>query len=115
VITAGADVNAADISGMTPLHQTAYFNKPKLAELLLANGADAEAKNHDGVAPMHCVGSKEMAQLLLSHGAAINIRDNKGKAVLDHIDKKDHELEAFLREHGARTGTELNEEQKKGE
>jgi len=42
----GADVNAKDNKGATPLRQVATINHKDMAELLIAKGADANAKDH---------------------------------------------------------------------
>jgi ankyrin repeat protein len=48
----GADVNAKDDSGITPLHWAANNGNKAVAELLIAKGADVEAKNNDGRTPL---------------------------------------------------------------
>jgi ankyrin repeat protein len=67
----GADVNAKDVSGLTPLHFSA--NK-ETAELLIANGADVNAKDDDGVTPLHWAETKEIVELLIAGGADVNAR-----------------------------------------
>jgi ankyrin repeat protein len=52
-LAAGADVNAKDKYGFTPLYQTARFGHKEVAELLIANGADVNAKMLDGGDNLH--------------------------------------------------------------
>ena len=50
---AGADVNAKDERGFTPLMRAAgnYSQNPQVVEALLTAGADVNAKDKDGWAP----------------------------------------------------------------
>ena len=51
-LRAGADLNARDGRGNTPLHQAAHFNKnPSVAAELLKAGADLNARNGHGNTP----------------------------------------------------------------
>ena len=90
-LAAGADVNAADVTFGNPLHiaiESRYTNRREIVvELLLAKGADVNAKNSRGWTPaeslertagaMMLVGAtneelaanNEIAGLLLQHGA----------------------------------------------
>jgi ankyrin repeat protein len=110
----GANPNRKGDCGYTSLHTGAESGNVEVVTLLLKYGADIEAKDGGGRTPMHLAETKELAQLLLGQGAAINVKDNEGKTALDYR-KPESELAAFLRERGAKTGTELDEEQKKGE
>ena len=44
-LAAGADVNAKDESGWTPLHPATYSGHKEVVELLIANGANVNAKS----------------------------------------------------------------------
>jgi len=71
-LASGADVNAKDENGETPLGH-ADRNKLAVAELLIANGADVNAKDKFGH-PLLLLASKswEFAELLISNGAEVN-------------------------------------------
>ncbi|MBX7074048.1 MAG: ankyrin repeat domain-containing protein [Pirellulales bacterium] len=47
-VDAGADVNARNEAGNSPLHETAIRGAADVVKLLLDKGADAAAVNHDG-------------------------------------------------------------------
>ncbi|HBB33888.1 MAG TPA: serine/threonine protein kinase [Cyanobacteria bacterium UBA8803] len=62
--------------GITPLH---VAPSQEIAQLLIANGADINAKTEDGIIPLQLVKSKEVAEVLLSRGVelepeAINLK-----------------------------------------
>jgi ankyrin repeat protein len=50
LLDAGADVNAKDVRGMTPLMMsvTSEYQRPEVVRLLLVRGADSEAKSLEG-------------------------------------------------------------------
>src|SRR5262249_20812227 len=49
LIDRGADVNAANLDGITPLH---LASSPLMAELFLRNGANLEARSRMGETPL---------------------------------------------------------------
>ena len=67
----GADVNAKDGGGWTPLHHATEAGHKEIAELLIANGADVNAKDKYGRTPLDwavMLGKPEIADLLRKHG-----------------------------------------------
>jgi len=67
----GADVNAVNGGGDTPLHLAAMHCNTEAAVLLLAAGADASAKNKYGQPPLTLakrLSCTEMIELLLKSG-----------------------------------------------
>ena len=68
----GALVNAKAEYEMIPLHMATNNSNKEMISLLLENGADIEAKDHDGfTAIFHAIDSEslEMVKLLIERGA----------------------------------------------
>jgi len=68
LIAEGADVNAKDKLGDTPLQVAAYQGHKEIAELFIANGAYVNAKSDNGRTPLDWADG-ETADLLRKHGA----------------------------------------------
>jgi hypothetical protein len=67
----GADVNAKDDWGMTPLHEATREGHKEITDLLLTNGADVNAKDGSGRTPLDwAIDFKhtETADLIRKHG-----------------------------------------------
>jgi uncharacterized protein len=76
-------LNQFGADGWTPLHLAAYFGHNKIAEMLLAQGADvtARSRNSTGNTALHAAlagNHKLVAGLLLGHGADVNAADAAG-------------------------------------
>ena len=52
LISYGADVNARQLQGYTPMHSAAHKGSNDIAELLLKNGADINARTDNGKTPL---------------------------------------------------------------
>jgi len=77
----GADVNATDELGESPLHIAAVRGFLQAAEMLVAKAADVNAGDVRGLTPLHAAawsGSNEIVALLIDKGADINARDEDG-------------------------------------
>ena len=115
-LQAGADLNHKD---WTPLHKTAYYNKPEVAKVLLANGAQVNVRGNDGMTPLHRAAEHnkpEVAKVMLANGAQVNVRDKYGRTALDRAMGfgrvcaccgASSEIRALLRQHGAKRGGQL--------
>lgn len=75
----GADVNARDEDGMTPLMNAAAQGDPGLIHCLLAAGADTQARDNEGKTPlMHAItGNRysEVAELIKRGHTAVALAE----------------------------------------
>ena len=70
LIYAGANVNARDNDGNTPLHETFLTD---VEEELLKLGADVNARNKDGETPIFTNVDDDAIPLFIKHGADLTI------------------------------------------
>jgi ankyrin repeat protein len=85
LIADGADVNAAQGDGATPLHWAVYRLDAELVELLLDRGANADVANRYGSSPLAeavKAGNAELVALLLDAGADANSPNLDGQTTL---------------------------------
>ena len=88
-----------------------------VAELLIAKGADVNAKVDVGGTPLHFAAAldhKEIAELLIAaKGADLNAKDILGETPLDWaIEFEEPEISDLLRKQGGKTSEELKAEGK---
>lgn len=84
-LAAGADVELrCKGCGGTALSHVA---SKQVLELLIANGADANAKNNNGESPLHHAATKEVAELLIANSADLSAKDDSGETHLHHAAK----------------------------
>ena len=82
-IAAGADVNAADDRGATPLMYAALFDGPDFVKALVDRGANVNAANKYGsTALMWAAGQTPNVKLLLDRGADVKARATGGVTAL---------------------------------
>lgn len=117
-LEAGADVNARNQHGDTPLHTLMrllgwnHSFVPAAIDLLQAGGADLNAQADGGVTPLHLAsgswtnwgswGHPSAVESLVRAGADVNVRDERGRTPLDEaIASGNPAAIALLLEHGA--------------
>jgi ankyrin repeat protein len=99
LLDAGADVNAPDKNGATPLHRAVRTRCAAAVRCLLEKGSDATLKNKSGSTPFHLAvqntghggtgaetarsAQRQIIQGFLRFGLNPALKDGKGKSVLD--------------------------------
>ena len=79
LIARGADVEARDDDGWTPLF---WIASPDAAQALIEAGCDANALNNDGWTALHCCLNVEVRDVLVNAGADLSIQDGNGATAL---------------------------------
>lgn len=75
-------VSAKDNAGQTPLHTAAAASNKRIAELLIAKGADVNARDNGGNTALHRAVGVEICELLINNGAQVNGKNNIGRTPL---------------------------------
>ena len=82
----GADIQARDWEGATPLHKAASNGNPEVVTVLVEAGADSEARDKESATPLHKAasynGNPEVVTALVEAGANIEARNKEGKTSL---------------------------------
>ncbi|CAH0057575.1 unnamed protein product [Clonostachys solani] len=85
-----------DYENNTPLHRLRNIGSPELSvdssagllDALLKRGADINAQNKQGKAPLHCVaetaGNSHLIRILVNQGASLSMRDGSGVTPLGY-------------------------------
>jgi len=113
-LATGVDVNTKNEQGRGwyLIHYAALDGHKEIVELLIAEGANVNAKANNGKTSLHNAayrGHKEIAELLIANGADVNGKDFANKTPLDtstHYEKP--EITTLLREHGGKSGAEFS-------
>jgi uncharacterized protein len=85
LLATGADINAAQVDGMTALHWAVYNDDAETAGLLVRSRANVNATNRYGVPPLSIActnGNATLVRLLLDAGANANASLPGGETVL---------------------------------
>lgn len=104
LIQEGADVNAVDRAGRSPIYVAASNGHAKVVEILLSKGASVHGAL-TRLPPLHGAayyGHVDVTAILLAQGAAINGKDRAGTTALHQAAMGGQsEMIAFLANHGA--------------
>jgi hypothetical protein len=98
LVKAGANVNAQDKNGASPLHRSVRTRCAEAVRCFLDMGCDATLPNHSGSTPFHLAvqdtgrggagtdaaraAQRQIIQLFLSAGISTSLKDGKGKTVV---------------------------------
>lgn len=101
-LSLGANPNAVDAEGKTPLHHAARYGETEAVKLLLDGGASPNMADAEGSTPLHCAAHGtmiEVVKLLLAAGASPDQKDNSGKTPIDCSASRD--ITALLKSQSA--------------
>jgi ankyrin repeat protein len=106
IVKDGANVNATDTNGVTPIHIASEKGHTEIVRFLVNNGADVHCKDTDGDTPLHDAadhGRLEIVRFLVSNGSDINCKDREdGNTPLHLAVTEGHtEIVRFLVKNGA--------------
>ncbi|XP_071494309.1 uncharacterized protein [Diadema antillarum] len=91
LMEAGADANATDSSGNTPVIFAAEGDEPAVVKYLVGKGADVNQGNKNGRRAVHCAAYKGLAdcmRILINSGCDVNLQDDDGDtAIHDAVNK----------------------------
>jgi ankyrin repeat protein len=90
LISKGANVNATDKDGDTPLHNAHWID---MIQYLMLQGADVNARGRYGRTPLHVTARHYhrigLLEYLVTHGADVHAKDNDGMTALDYMMKNE--------------------------
>ncbi|XP_064617747.1 protein phosphatase 1 regulatory subunit 12A-like isoform X2 [Liolophura sinensis] len=82
----GADINTANIDGLTALHQACIDQNMNMVQFLVENNADVNVCDNEGWTPLHATAScgfAEIARYLIECGADVASVNNDGDLPID--------------------------------
>ena len=102
------------LSCCNSIHEATSKGNIEAVQAHLAAGTDVNAKDKDGLTPLHLAETKEIAELLIAKGAELNSVDNFFDFTpLDFMEGEvDQETTNLLRKHGGKTSAELKTKEK---
>ncbi|KAL2093780.1 hypothetical protein ACEWY4_011092 [Coilia grayii] len=82
----GADINHANIDGLTALHQACIDENAEMVQFLVESGSDVNRGDNEGWTPLHATASCgfiQIAKYLIEHGAHVGAVNSEGELPLD--------------------------------
>ncbi|KAM9706978.1 protein phosphatase 1 regulatory subunit 12B isoform 3-T3 [Dama dama] len=86
LLARGADVDTANVDGLTALHQACIDENLDMVKFLVENGASVNQQDNEGWTPLHAAAScgyLNIAEYFLNHGASVGIVNSEGEVPSD--------------------------------
>jgi ankyrin repeat protein len=99
LILQGANVNATDKDGDTPLHNAFGID---MIQFLILQGANVNARGRYGRTPLHGVARRcyrmDALEYLVTYGVDVHVKDDEGKTALDYMMERESKIIERMKE-----------------
>ncbi|XP_072856429.2 protein phosphatase 1 regulatory subunit 12A isoform X1 [Pogona vitticeps] len=112
----GADINYANVDGLTALHQACIDDNIDMVKFLVENGASINQPDNEGWIPLHAAAScgyLDIAEYLISQGAHVGAVNSEGDTPLDIAEEE--AMEELLQNEVNRQGVDIEAARKEEE
>ncbi|KAM9704784.1 protein phosphatase 1 regulatory subunit 12A isoform 2-T2 [Menidia menidia] len=112
----GADINYANVDGLTALHQACIDDNVDMVTFLVEHGASVNQPDNEGWIPLHAAAScgyLDIAEYLISQGANVGVVNSEGETPLDIAEEE--AMEELLQNEINRQGLDIEAARKEEE
>uniref|UniRef100_A0A6I8PGG1 Protein phosphatase 1 regulatory subunit n=1 Tax=Ornithorhynchus anatinus TaxID=9258 RepID=A0A6I8PGG1_ORNAN len=112
----GADIDYANVDGLTALHQACIDDNVDMVKFLVENGANINQPDNEGWIPLHAAAScgyLDIAEFLIGHGAHVGAVNSEGETPLDIAEEE--AMEELLQNEVNRQGVDIEAARKEEE
>uniref|UniRef100_A0AAR2IR85 Protein phosphatase 1 regulatory subunit n=1 Tax=Pygocentrus nattereri TaxID=42514 RepID=A0AAR2IR85_PYGNA len=112
----GADINYANVDGLTALHQACIDDNVDMVTFLVEHGACINQPDNEGWIPLHAAAScgyMDIAEYLISQGANVGMVNSEGETPLDIAEEEP--MEELLQNEINRQGVDIEAARKEEE
>ncbi|XP_016331240.1 protein phosphatase 1 regulatory subunit 12A-like [Sinocyclocheilus anshuiensis] len=112
----GADINYANVDGLTALHQACIDDNVDMVTFLVEHGACINQPDNEGWIPLHAAAScgyLDIAEYLISQGANVGVVNSEGETPLDIAEEE--AMEELLQNEINRQGVDIESARKEEE
>ncbi|XP_012734442.2 protein phosphatase 1 regulatory subunit 12A isoform X11 [Fundulus heteroclitus] len=112
----GADINYANVDGLTALHQACIDDNIDMVTFLVEHGASVNQPDNEGWIPLHAAAScgyLDIAEYLIGQGANVGVVNSEGETPLDIAEEEP--MEELLQNEINRQGLDIEAARKEEE
>ncbi|XP_068442268.1 protein phosphatase 1 regulatory subunit 12A isoform X5 [Clinocottus analis] len=112
----GADINYANVDGLTALHQACIDDNVDMVTFLVENGAGINQPDNEGWIPLHAASScgyLDIAEYLIGQGASVGVVNSEGETPLDIAEEE--AMQELLQNEINRQGVDIEAARKEEE
>lgn len=94
LLSQGADINTANVDGLTALHQACIDDNYEMVQFLVEHNCDINKGDNEGWTPLHATtscGILSIARYLIEHGADVAAVNNDGDLPIDIAESEEME------------------------